>query len=469
VTTPPLPRTLAELRASEWRERTVKEELRDNLIAKLRADEPIFDGIVGYEDTVLPGLERAILAGHDVIILGERGQAKTRMIRSLVNLLDEQMPIVAGCEINDSPFNPICASCRALVEGKGDETPVEWIGRDRRYAEKLATPDASVADLIGDVDPIRVAEGRYLGDELTIHFGLVPRTHRGIFSINELPDLPSRIQVALLNILEERDVQIRGYKIRLPIDIVLIASANPEDYTNRGRIITPLKDRFGSEVRTHYPEHIEDEIEIMEQEAHAPPSSIPVRVPVFLTEVLAEFTRQVRRSPHVNQRSGVSVRFSIGNREVLAASSVRRAVRSGEPEAVPRVADLPAVQQSSMGRVEFETFEEGREPEIMERMLKQATLEVFRRRLGGFDFTALVKRFDEEGLEVTSGDLTPAQDVLKQVGTVKGLAQLMKRLGVEDESPAHAASALEFALEGLHLSRRLNKHATARGSRYAAD
>jgi len=439
------------------------------LIAKLRADEPIFDGIVGYEDTVLPGLERAILAGHDVIILGERGQAKTRMIRSLVNLLDEQMPIVAGCEINDSPFNPICASCRALVEGKGDETPVEWIGRDRRYAEKLATPDASVADLIGDVDPIRVAEGRYLGDEMTIHFGLVPRTHRGIFSINELPDLPSRIQVALLNILEERDVQIRGYKIRLPIDIVLIASANPEDYTNRGRIITPLKDRFGSEVRTHYPEHIEDEIEIMEQEAHAPPSSIPVRVPVFLTEVLAEFTRQVRRSPHVNQRSGVSVRFSIGNREVLAASSVRRAMRSGEPEAVPRVADLPAVQQSSMGRVEFETFEEGREPEIMERMLKQATLEVFRRRLGGFDFTALVKRFDEEGLEVLSGDLTPAQDVLKQVGTVKGLAQLMKRLGVEDESPAHAASALEFALEGLHLSRRLNKHATARGSRYAAD
>jgi len=469
VTTTSRASTLGELRASGWRERSVKEELRENLIAKLRADEPIFEGIVGYEETVLPGLERAILAGHDIIILGERGQAKTRMIRSLTSLLDDSLPIVAGCEINDSPFHPICASCLALVQAKGDETPVDWIGRDRRYAEKLATPDASVADLIGDVDPIRVAEGRYLGDEMTIHFGLVPRTHRGIFSINELPDLPSRIQVALLNILEERDVQIRGYKIRLPIDIVLIASANPEDYTNRGRIITPLKDRFGSEVRTHYPEHIEDEIEIMEQEAHAPPSSVPVRVPVFLTEVLAEFTRQVRRSPHVNQRSGVSVRFSIGNREVLAASAVRRAVRTGEPEAVPRVADLPAVQQSSMGRVEFETFEEGREPEIMERMLKQATLEVFRRRLGGFDFTALVKRFDEEGLEVLSGDLTPGQDVLKQVGTVKGLAQLMKRLGVEDESPAHAASALEFALEGLHLSRRLNKHDTPRGSRYAAD
>ena len=463
------PATLGDLRASGWTERTVKDELRDNLIAKLRNDETIFDGIVGYDDTVLPGLERALLAGHDVIILGERGQAKTRIIRSLVSLLDEALPIVTGCEINDSPFSPICARCRALVAEMGDDTPVEWIDRDRRYAEKLATPDASVADLIGDVDPIKVAEGRYLGDELTIHFGLVPRTHRGIFSINELPDLPARIQVALLNILEERDVQIRGYKIRLPVDVVLVASANPEDYTNRGRIITPLKDRFGSEVRTHYPEQIEDEIEIMEQEAHEPPSSVPVRVPVFLTEVLAEFTHQVRRSPHVNQRSGVSVRFSIGNREVLAASAVRRAIRAGEPEAVPRVADLPSVLQSSMGRVEFETFEEGREPEIMDRMLRQATLEVFRRRVSGFDFTALLKRFEEEGLEVLSGDLTPAQDVLKQVGTVKGLAQLMKRLGVEDESPAHAASALEFALEGLHLSRRLNKHDTPRGARYAAD
>jgi len=465
----PQPSSIAELRASGWRDRTVKEEIRDNLIERLRRDEPLFDGIIGYDDTVLPGLERAILAGHDVIILGERGQAKTRMIRSLVGLLDPETPIIAGCEINDSPYSPICARCRALVAEKGDDTPVEWIGRDRRYAEKLATPDASVADLIGDVDPIKVAEGRYLGDEMTIHFGLVPRTHRGLFSINELPDLPARIQVALLNILEERDVQIRGYKIRLPVDLMLIASANPEDYTNRGRIITPLKDRFGSEVRTHYPEEIEDEIEIMEQEAKAPPASIPVRVPVFLTEVLAEFTRNVRRSPHVNQRSGVSVRFSIGNREVLAASAVRRAVRSGEPEAVPRVADLPSVLQSSMGRVEFETFEEGREPEVMQRMLRQATLEVFRRRLGGFDFAALLKRFDEEGLEVMSGDLTSAQDLLKQIGTVKGLAQLMKRLGVEDESPAHAASALEFALEGLHLSKRLNKHESLHGARYAAD
>ncbi len=458
-----------ELRASGWRERTVKEELRENLIERLRTDRPLVTGIIGYDDTVLPGLERAILAGHDLIILGERGQAKTRLIRQLVELLDERTPIVAGCEVNDSPASPICARCRALLAEKGDDTPIEWIGRDRRFAEKLATPDASVADLIGDVDPIRVAEGRYLGDEQTIHFGLVPRTHRGIFSINELPDLPSRIQVALLNILEERDVQIRGYKIRLPVDLMLVATANPEDYTNRGRIITPLKDRFGSEVRTHYPEHIEDEIDIMEQEAKQPPAAIPVRVPSFLIEVLAEFTRQARRSPHVNQRSGVSVRFSIGNREVLVASAVRRAIRTGEPVAVPRVADLPAVLQSSMGRVEFETFEEGRELDIIERMLRQATLEVYRRRLGGMDFAPLVKRFEEEGLEVDTGDLTSAQELLKQVGEIKGLARLMKRLGVEDESPAHAASALEFALEGLHLSRRLNKHPTARGSRYAAD
>jgi magnesium chelatase subunit I len=461
--------TLGELVASGWHDRTVKDELRDNLIARLRDGGRLVSGIIGYDDTVLPGLERAILAGHDVIVLGERGQAKTRLIRQLTGLLDETLPVIAGCEINDSPTSPICARCRALVAEKGDDTPVEWIGPHQRFSEKLATPDASVADLIGDVDPIRVAEGRHLGDEETIHFGLVPRTHRGIFSINELPDLPSRIQVALLNILEERDVQIRGYKIRLPIDLMLVATANPEDYTNRGRIITPLKDRFGSEVRTHYPEEIEDEIEIIEQEAKPPSAAVPVRVPVFLTEVLAEFTRQARRSPHVNQRSGVSVRFSIGNREVLAASAVRRAVRTGEPEAVPRVADLPAVLQSSMGRIEFETFEEGREADIMDRMLRQATLEVFRRRLGGMDFSALVNRFEEEGLEVDTGDLTSAQDLLKQVGEVKGLAQLMKRLGVEDESPAHAASALEFALEGLHLSRRLNKHETTRGSRYAAD
>jgi magnesium chelatase subunit I len=461
------PTTLGALRASGWRDRSVKEELRDNLIARLRSGGDLFPGIVGYDDTVIPGLERAVLAGHDIVMLGERGQAKTRLIRALVELLDPETPIVAGCEINDSPLRPVCGRCRALVGEQGDDTLLEWIGRDRRYAEKLATPDTSVADLIGDVDPIRVAEGRYLADELTIHYGLVPRTNRGIFSINELPDLPERIQVSLLNILEERDLQIRGYKIRLSLDLVLVASANPEDYTNRGRIITPLKDRFGSEIRTHYPEHLRDEIRIMEQEMKPPVGELPVHVPGFMKEILAEFTRGARRSQHINQRSGVSVRFSIGNLETLAASAVRRAVRAGEPEAVPRPCDLPVVLQSSMGRVEFETFEEGREEEIMTRMLRQATLDVFRRRLGGFDFSKLLGRF-EEGFEVSTGELVPADEFLKQMGGVPGLAQLLKRLGIEDESPALAASALELALEGLHLSRRLNKTADAAGVRYAA-
>jgi magnesium chelatase subunit I len=459
--------TLGELAASGWRDRSVKDELRENFVARIRAGQPLFTGIVGYSDTVIPALERAILAGHDIILLGERGQAKTRLIRALVSLLDDEIPVVAGCEVNDSPLRPICAQCRALIAEHGDKTPITWLARDRRYAEKLATPDTSVADLIGDVDPIRVAEGRYLSDELTIHYGLVPRTHRGIFSLNELPDLPERIQVALLNILEERDVQIRGYNVRLPLDLLLVASANPEDYTNRGRIISPLKDRFGSEVRTHYPEETEQEIEIMHQEAKPSVAGVPVVVPAFITEVIAEFTHHLRRSPHVNQRSGVSVRFSIGGLESITASAVRRAVRTDEGEAVPRVSDLPGVIRSSMGRVEFESFEEGREAEILEQMARKAILDVFRRRLSGFDFTGLLGRF-EEGMEVDTGDLVPASDLLKQVGDMRGASGLLKRLGVKEESPALAASALEFALEGLHLSRRLNKEQTATGVRYGA-
>ena len=461
------PSTLGELTASGWRDRTVKDELRENFVARVRAGEPLFQGIVGYEDTVVPALERAILAGHDTIFLGERGQAKTRLIRALVSLLDDEIPVVSGCEVNDSPYRPICAQCRALVAEKGDATPIQWLSRERRYAEKLATPDTSVADLIGDVDPIRVAEGRYLSDELTIHYGLVPRTHRGIFSVNELPDLPERIQVALLNILEERDVQIRGYNVRLPLDLLLVASANPEDYTNRGRIISPLKDRFGSEVRTHYPQQIGDEIRIMHQEAKPSVAGVPVVVPQYMAEILAEFTHHLRRSPHVNQRSGVSVRFSIGGLETVIASAVRRAIRTGETEAVPRVSDLPGVIRSGMGRVEFESFEEGRESEILEQMARKAVLDVFRRRLGGFDFAQLLARFDE-GMEVDTGDLVPAGDLLKQAGQIPGAAALLKRLGVKEESPALAASALEFALEGLHLSRRLNKSDTATGAKYEA-
>ncbi|HET9248671.1 MAG TPA: AAA family ATPase [Actinomycetota bacterium] len=450
------PATIAELRATGFPDRSVKEELRANLLERLGTGAPLFPRVVGFGDSVLPVLERGILAGHDLVMLGERGQAKTRLIRQIVDLLDEKAPAIAGCEVNDHPYRPICASCRALVAADGDDVPIRWIGREDRYAEKLATPDTSVADLIGDVDPIRVAEGRYLADELTIHYGMIPRTNRGIVAINELPDLPERIQVALFNILEERDVQIRGYRIRLPLDLLLVATANPDDYTHRGRIVSPLKDRFGTQVRTHYPETLEDEIAIMEQEARAWPSEVPVRVPTYLEEILAAFTAELRRSPHVNHRSGVSVRYSIGNLETLSAAAIRRAARTGEPEAVPRVCDLPAVVEAGLGRVEFDTIEEGREEEILSRALKTAELQVFRRRLSGFDFQPILSRF-AQGFEAETSDLLPASQLLAQFGELPGLSKLLRRLGVEEESPGVAASALEFALEGLHLSRRLNK------------
>jgi magnesium chelatase subunit I len=463
----PAPSTIAELRASGFPDRSVKEELRANLLERLGSGTALFPQVVGFGDSVLPVLERGILAGHDLVILGERGQAKTRLIRQLVDLLDEQTPAIAGCEVNDHPFRPICASCRALVAEQGDAVSLRWIGRQDRYAEKLATPDTSVADLIGDVDPIRVAEGRYLADELTIHYGMIPRTNRGIVAINELPDLPERIQVALFNILEERDVQIRGYRIRLPLDLLLVATANPDDYTHRGRIVSPLKDRFGTQVRTHYPESLEDEIAIMEQEARGWTSDVPVRVPVYLEQVLAAFTAELRRSPHVNHRSGVSVRYSIGNLETLSAAAIRRAARTGEAEAVPRVCDLPAVVEAGLGRVEFDTIEEGREEEILSRALKTAELQVFRHRLSGFDFRPILSRF-AQGFEAETSDLLPAAELLSQFGELPGLSKLLQRLGVEEESPGVAASAVEFALEGLHLSRRLNKDTGARAgsSRY---
>jgi magnesium chelatase subunit I len=457
--------TIGELRAVRYPDLTVKEELRGNLLAKLGRGEPLFRTIVGFDDTVLPSLERGILAGHDLILLGERGQAKTRLIRRIVDLLDERTPAIAGCEVADHPYRPICARCRALVVVEGDATPIRWIDRDDRYAEKLATPDTSVADLIGDVDPIRVAEGRYLGDELTIHYGLIPRTNRGIVAINELPDLPERIQVALFNILEERDVQIRGYRIRLPLDLLLVVTANPDDYTHRGRIVSPLKDRFGTQVRTHYPATLADEIAIMEQEARPAAGAVPLRVPVYMKELLAALTAELRRSPHVNHRSGVSVRYSIGNLETLAAAAVRRAVRTGEPEAVPRVCDLPAVLSSSLGRIEFDTIEEGREEEILSRSAKTAELEIFRRRLSGYDFKPILARF-AEGFEAETSDLTPASDLLAQFGDLPGLSKLLERLGVEEESPGAAASAVEFALDGLHLSRRLNKDESGRLGAY---
>jgi magnesium chelatase subunit I len=377
-----LPATLGDLVRSGWVSRPVKEEIRANAVAKLAAGEPLFEGVLGYEHTVMPQLANALLAGHDVIFLGERGQAKTRMIRSLTGLLDEWMPIVAGSEINDDPTQPISRMARDLVAEHGDDTPIGWVHRSDRFGEKLATPDTSIADLIGEVDPIKVAEGRYLADELTLHYGLVPRTNRGIFAINELPDLAERIQVGLLNVLEERDVQVRGYKIRLPLDVVLVASANPEDYTNRGRIITPLKDRFGSQIRTHYPLEVDTEVQIMRQEAR--PVDLPgvqVSVPDYMAEIIATFSHVARASSQVNQRSGVSVRLSVSNFEVLAANATRRALMVGETTVVPRVCDLEALPASSAGKIEIESLDDGREGAILEQLIRSAVLTVYKQRV----------------------------------------------------------------------------------------
>ncbi|MDT7571361.1 MAG: magnesium chelatase subunit [Actinomycetota bacterium] len=461
VTTAPAPTTLAELRTSGHEHKTVKAEIRDNLLARLADGRSPFPGILGFDDTVLPEVERALLAGHDLVLLGERGQGKTRLIRTISGLLDEWTPVVAGCEINDHPYAPSCVRCIRLVEEQGDTTPVAWKHRSERYGEKLATPDTSVGDLIGDVDPIKVAEGRTLGDPETVHYGLVPRTNRGVFSVNELPDLAERIQVALLNVLEERDIQVRGYMLRLPLDLLLVASANPEDYTNRGRIITPLKDRFGAEVRTHYPLRLADEIALMRQEAvlgwPGSPFAAPV-VPDHLLEIVARFTRLVRESPQVDQRSGVSARFAVAAAETVAASAVRRAAVTGEPQAVARVCDLPAVVPASRGKVEFEAAEEGRELEVLAHLLRKATADAFRASLAGVDLSGLQGRFDE-GATVETGDLVPAADLLERLGAVPGLAAILTKLGIEEESPGLAAAAVEFALEGLHLNRRLSKDA----------
>jgi magnesium chelatase subunit I len=450
----PEPRTLRELRASGHIHRTVKAEIRENLLARLRAGEPRFPGIIGFDDTVLPYLERALLAGHDLVLLGERGQGKTRLIRTITTLLDEWTPVVAGCEINDHPYEPSCVRCRRLAGETGEELPTSWKHRDERYGEKLATPDTSVGDLIGDIDPIKIAEGRTLGDPETVHYGLVPRSNRGVFSVNELPDLAERIQVSLLNVLEERDIQVRGYNLRLPLDILLIASANPEDYTNRGRIITPLKDRFGAEIRTHYPLSIESELVLIRQEAAL--EDVGADVPDHLIEVIARFTRLVRESTAVDARSGVSARFSIAAAETAAASAVRRAALTGEEHAVARVADLPGIVHTLRGKVEFEVSEEGRETDVLAHLLRRAVAETFRGTLGGTDLTALLDRFSE-GVQVESGAMIPAAELLRRIGPVPGLAKIMSQLGIGDESPGHAAAALEFALEGLYLLRRLSK------------
>ena len=459
-------KTVGELRASGYEVQSVKEELRRNLILKIRKKQDILPGIVGFEETVTPQLENAILSGQDIIFLGERGQAKSRIIRSLVSLLDDAVPAVAGCEISDNPYHPICKRCRDLVAEKGDEVEIVWVRAEERYGEKLATPDSTIADLIGEVDPIKVAEGKYLSDELTIHYGLVPRTNRGIFCINELPDLAERIQVGLLNIMEERDVQIRGYRIRLPLDVFLVASANPEDYTNRGRIITPLRDRYGAQIRTHYPRTAAHEIGIMEQErTQFDDPEYSVSVPQYMKEIVAEITRLARRSPDVNQRSGVSVRASIANYESLLANALRRAIRIGETNVVPRVSDLPYVVPALSGKVEFETVEEGKEEQIIDKLIQSAVLAVFNRHFNVVDLEEVVTRF-KSGLSVEVSDLTPSKNYAKIVKQVDGLDSAVLKsavLKLDDpgENLAAMAASVEFILEGLHLNKRLNKDKVA--------
>jgi magnesium chelatase subunit I len=449
------PATLGELRSAGYGPESVKQELRRNVIARLRSGRSVLPGLVGYEDSVTPQVVNAILADQDLILLGERGQAKSRLMRALPDLLDEEVPVVAGSELNDSPYAPISRQARDLVAERGDATPIDWLPRERRYGEKLATPDISIADLIGEVDPIKVAEGRYLSDELTIHYGLIPRCNRGIFAINELPDLAERIQVGLLNIMEEKDVQIRGHLIRLPIDLLVVASANPEDYTSRGRIITPLKDRFGAQVRTHYPLRISEEIAIMEQEAAPFPNGVEVLIPAFMKEILAELTHLARRSPHISQTSGVSVRMSIANFETLAANAVRRAARLGEALAVPRVSDLDYLVASTAGRVEIEALDEGKEEQVLDRLRRGAVTATFGRHFSAGQFDGLISAFDE-GTVVETGEALTSASYERAIGHRDEVTAAVRRLGLPDR-PEVRASVIEFLVEGLHLAKRLNK------------
>ncbi|MFP6805301.1 MAG: sigma 54-interacting transcriptional regulator [Pseudomonadales bacterium] len=449
-------KTLGELKSSGYQVLTVRQEMRKNLISKLQAKEDVFPNIVGYQDTVIPQLENAILSGQDVILMGERGQAKSRIIRSLTSLLDEWTPVLANVEIPENPYAPISAQGKKMLLEQGEEAPIKWIHRDTRYGEKLATPDITIADLIGEVDPIKIAEGRYLSDEEALHFGLIPHTNRGIFAINELPDLAERIQVGLLNVLEERDIQIRGHKIRLDLDILIVSTANPEDYTNRGRIITPLKDRYGSQIRTHYPQNILEEITIMEQERRKLDlGEYREDVPPFMSQLIAEITQQARRSPDINQRSGVSVRASVANYEALLANALRRAIEVGEQDVVPRISDLPFIMPSLQGKVEFEAMEEGREEKIMERLFQDATKAVFSRFTEGINLEPLALQF-ADGIHVTTGESLPSNDYEDIIKKIDGLAEAIEIL-VPGANTANRASAVEFILDGLHLNQRLNK------------
>lgn len=445
---PDLPRTLGELRASGHRERSVKQEIRENLLIALAEGEDVWPGIFGFSDTVLPQLERALIAGHDFVLLGERGQGKTRLLRSLANLLDEWTPVIDGSELGEHPYSPITPQSIRRVAESGDDLPIAWRHRGERYTEKLATPDTSVADLVGDIDPIKVAEGRTLGDPETIAYGLIPRAHRGIVAVNELPDLAERIQVAMLNVMEERDIQVRGYTLRLPLDVLVVASANPEDYTNRGRIITPLKDRFGAEIRTHYPRELDAEVGVISQEAH-----LTADVPAYLLQIIARFARLLRESHSVDQRSGVSARFAIAAAETVAASARHRGAVLGEDEPVARVVDLGTVIDVLRGKLEFESGEEGRELAVLEHLLRRATADTAQKALGGIDVGPLVSAVTDS--TVTTGEQVPAKDVLAALPNLSVIDKIAARLGAKSEG--ERAAALELALEALYLAKKIDK------------
>lgn len=460
-----LPQTLGDLKSSGWQSCSIKAELQRNLIAKIRSGEELFPGIIGYEDTVLPELENALLSGHDIIFLGERGQGKTRIMRSLVNLLDQWAPVIAGCEINDDPLAPICSRCRCRIEELGDGAPVSWLNRSLRYGEKLATPDVTIADLIGDIDPIKVAEGRHLSDEGVIHYGLIPRTNRGIFSVNELPDLHEKIQVGLFNLLEERDVQIRGYKFSLPLDICIIATANPEDYTSRGRIITPLKDRFGAQVRTHYPRTLAQEVAIMRQEMAAfSHDGLSLTMPGFMEQIVAEISQAARRRSDINHFSGVSVRMTIHNIETLVSNALRRAVRLNETEVVPRITDLPHLTSTMKGKVEWNFAEAAEEDDKLGALVREAVVSVFNYTFKAAAFTDFLQAFTAPA-EIMVSELSPVSEYEALCSQYPMLREVARHLA-PDGSAGMLAAACEFMLEGLAASGRISRTTSRGHARY---
>jgi magnesium chelatase subunit I len=469
------PATLVQLRAAGYRSLSVKDEMRRNLIRMLRAGAPLFHGIVGYDETVVPQVQNALLSRHDMLFLGLRGQAKTRMLRQLVTLLDDAIPIVAGSEVNDDPLHPLSRYARDLIAERGDDTPIEWSGRDRRYHEKLATPDVTIADLIGEIDMIKHAEGRYLSSEHTMHFGLIPRSNRGIFCINELPDLAAKIQVGLFNVLEERDVQVRGYPVRLDLDLCLVFSANPEDYTNRGRIVTPLKDRIGSVIRTHYPLTRADGIAITDANAWTERTTacgVAVLTPLFMKEVLEETARLARTSQAINQQSGVSVRMSIANAETMVSNAERRGLLLGEEPVVPRISDLAYLAASTRGKIELSLSDDDEQEEkLIARLLGEAIKHLFAAHFEAKQFRALVEWF-EGGKTFVTGDRQPSQEYLRRLDEIPVLKQEVARFveraelrEIARQAPAAlAASVVEFILEGLHVENRLNKQPQAGAS-----